>query len=134
MAIFRGRLLLVGDPTSLPADLTVELERIVVASGSVTIGDWSRSEVGFESRGDGVLIHAEGEDLVFLSNDRRLARSLGLTHHSVLAPRILEADLSSSVGTGRARAKHLKESPTDPHGDDHETLYPLPQQANGRAV
>jgi hypothetical protein len=109
VAIFRGRLLLVGDPTSLPADLTVEPERIVVASGGVIIGDWSRSDVGVESRGDGVLVHAEGEDLIFLSNDRRLARSLGLTHHSDLAPRFLEADLSSGVGTGNARARHLKE-------------------------
>lgn len=108
MAIFRGRLLLVGDPNSLPADLTVELGRIVVASGNITIGDWSRSEVGFESRGDGVLIRAEGEDLVFLSNDRRLARSLGLTHHSDLAPRIMEAETSQVLGHVKAGAKHLK--------------------------
>lgn len=116
MGIFRGRLLLVGDPTTLPADLTVEPHRILISSGSVVIGDWNRSDVTLESRGDGVLIRAEGEQLVFLSNDRRLVRALRLTTHpSNLTPIVLTPEISPGV---RPRPKHLKKSQGGPLGLD----------------
>lgn len=116
MAIFRGRVLLIGDTTTLPADMTIEPDRIAVASGGIIIGDWNRSDVALESRGDGVLIRAEGEGLLFLSNDRRLTRALGLmTHPSNQAPIVLTPESPPAV---RPRAKHLKKSQDGTSGLD----------------
>ena len=101
MAVFKGRLSLAGDATSVAADLDVTSDRLIVRSGGVVIGDWPRSEVAASSNAAGVVLQAEGEELLFTSSTLGLLSALGLASQPALITRFQEAAKVQAVAPRR---------------------------------
>jgi hypothetical protein len=91
VGIFKGRLSLSGDATSIPAEMEVANDRVVIRARGLVIGDWPRSELGISSGRSGVIIHAEGEELQFTTTTSGLSIALGLTSATSLTTRFQEA-------------------------------------------
>jgi hypothetical protein len=66
MVHFKGNLWLADLPASrVEADLVVEGEEVVVATGDRTIGRWRRDELAARRHTQGYLLVVEGEELIF---------------------------------------------------------------------
>ena len=91
LAVFNGRLSLMGDANSVAANLEVGPDRVVIHAGAVLIGDWPRSEVAIASSPSGVTIQAEGENLLFASATIGFASALGLAGQPALMTRLQQA-------------------------------------------
>jgi hypothetical protein len=79
MPVYNGTIQLEGDPSVLPAVITVDDGRIVISSRNQPIGDWTLSGAGFRRVADGVAMSVdEGKLLVKVENIESFARAVGL--------------------------------------------------------
>jgi hypothetical protein len=79
MPVYNGTIQLEGDPSVLPAVITVDGGRIVISSRSQPIGDWTLSSAGFSRTPEGITLSVEeGKLLMVVENDDSLARAVGL--------------------------------------------------------
>lgn len=92
--VFRGELWPVAEPGSrVGATLTVEGDRVLLAIGDATIGDWQRSDISVRAQPDGYHLTAESEELIFLTSDAGLVAALtGTAESASLKTRIAEAE------------------------------------------
>jgi hypothetical protein len=79
MPVYNGTIQLEGDPSVLPAVITVDDGRIVISSRSQPIGDWELATAGFRRVSEGIVLSVdEGKLLMAVDNNESLARAVGI--------------------------------------------------------
>ena len=75
MSSFSASLKTLGDRQGLPATVVLENDRLSIAAGDESIGDWSLDEIQLEPTPNGYRMAAEGEQLLIEMPDAEAFKS-----------------------------------------------------------